>query len=85
MDKLIDSIKTMKGYTMSNNQINIVGYADDVVLIAESEDDLQRLLHKFVMTSKLYNMVVSTEKTKTMVISKEPSRCKLEIEGTIIE
>ncbi|KAI4480031.1 hypothetical protein M0802_014287 [Mischocyttarus mexicanus] len=70
---------------MRNQDFNILCYADDVVLIANSEDNLQRLLHKFNTTSKKFNMIISAEKTKCLTISKEPIRCKLETNGRIIE
>ena len=54
---------------MSTNEIKIICYADDAILIADSEDNLQRLLYQFTTTAKTYNMLVSTEKTKSKVIS----------------
>ncbi|KAI4486385.1 hypothetical protein M0802_012295 [Mischocyttarus mexicanus] len=54
--------------------------------MANSEDNLQRLLHKFNITSEKYNMVVSADKTKCLTIStKNPIRCKLELNSRIIE
>lgn len=85
MDEVIKSVRSERGYRMGNQQIGILCYADDAVLIAESEDDLQRMLHKFNTTARQYIMIISTEKTKTIVITKEPIRCKLEIENKIIE
>ncbi|XP_057657794.1 uncharacterized protein LOC130894813 [Diorhabda carinulata] len=70
---------------MGNREIKILCYADDAILIAESEDNLQRLIHKFNIVSKKLNMVITYQKTKTLVISKEPIRCKIEIDGTSIE
>ncbi|KAI4496978.1 hypothetical protein M0802_007926 [Mischocyttarus mexicanus] len=65
--------------------VNTSNRKDDAVLIANSEDNLQRLLHKFNITSKKYNMTISAEKTKCLTISKEPIRCKLETDDRIIE
>lgn len=55
------------------------------MLIAENEDDLQRLLYGFVNTASTFNMQVSIEKTQLMIISKEPIRCKLEMNNKIIQ
>lgn len=85
MDKIIDSIRTKPGYRIGRQNINIVCYADDAVLVADSEDNLQRLLHQFTITAESYNMRVSTDKTKSLVISKDPRRCKLEINQKLIE
>ena len=79
MDKIVDSIKTIRGYKVNNRQIRIVCYADDAVFVAVSEDNLQILLHKFVITSTKYTLISLTLKTKLMVISKDHIRCKLEI------
>ena len=85
MDKFIDSTKAISGYKMNTRQIRIVCYADDAVLIADQEDNLQRLLHKFVIMATKYNMIVSTDETKSIVISKDPICCKLKIQGKDIE
>ncbi|KAI4474449.1 hypothetical protein M0802_015596 [Mischocyttarus mexicanus] len=85
MNKIIESVKPMTEYKMGNRNFNILCYADDAVLIANSEDNLQMLLHKFNITSKKYNMIISAEKTKCMTTFKEPIRCKLETDGRIIE
>lgn len=70
---------------MGNKDLNIVCYADDVVLMANTEDDLQRLLYGFYLGCRKYNMKISLTKTKSMTISKLPLRCKLELERKIIE
>lgn len=70
---------------MGESNLTILCYADDAVLIADTEDNLQRLLYQFTKTAERYNMRIATEKTKSIVISKEPIRCKLETCGKIIE
>lgn len=85
MDKIIQNVKCLPGYQMGNKNFNIVCYADDAVLIARTEDELQRLLHRFVTTAEKFNMEISTNKTKCMCISKNPIRCKLEVNGKIIQ
>lgn len=49
----------------------IVCYADDAVLLAEIEDDLQRMLYRFNQTTREYNIQIFTSKTKALTISKE--------------
>lgn len=85
IDKIIENVKQQPGYRLGNHHINILCYAIDVVLLAKSEDDLQKMLYKFVTDSKKYYMKINTEKRKSLVISKEPVRCKLEVEGKTIE
>lgn len=85
MDEIIHEVKKQEGYRMGAHKITIICYADDAILIADNEDDLQRQLQAFNIAAKKYNMKISAEKTKCMVASREPRRCKLEMEGKIIE
>ena len=47
---------------MGNDPIHIICYADDAVLIAESEENLQTLLLKFYQMAENLNMVISLNK-----------------------
>lgn len=86
MDRIIDKTKiTNAGYRLGNRKVNILCYADDALLMAENEDELQRLLFNFNKAAKEYNMEISIPKTKSMVISRTQIRCKLELENKIIE
>jgi Reverse transcriptase (RNA-dependent DNA polymerase) len=65
MDEIILQVKNLnRGYRMGEEIISIVCYADDAILIAESEDDLQRLLYQFNITARKFNMIISPNKTK---------------------
>ena len=77
-------MKRDPGYQLGSLNIQIACYADDAVLIADSEDKLKELLNKFCTTAKTYNMAVSTSKTKTLT-AKEPVLCKLVIDDTLLE
>lgn len=86
MDKITDNTKRFgTGYRMGNKEIKIICYADDVALISEDEDGLQRLLYNFNKEAEKYNMVISTNKTKCLTISKEPTRCKLVVDNNPVE
>ena len=84
MDEIIKKVRKLKGYRMGDREIKILCYADDAVLIGESEDDVQKLLQVFNRTAKSLNMNISTAKTKCMTTSKTPLRCKLVVDGKII-
>ena len=60
-----------KNKRLGIHKMTILSYADDAVLIAASEDDLEQL-HSCNTTAKTINMKIPVEKTKWMVISKEP-------------
>ncbi|XP_044749727.1 uncharacterized protein LOC123310328 [Coccinella septempunctata] len=82
MDEIIKRVRRGIGYRMGNREIQILCYEDDAVIMAESEDDLQRLLHVFNTTAKKI-MLISVEITKCM--SREPLRGKLEVDGKVIK
>lgn len=85
MDEIIKQVRRLRGYRMGNRNITILCYADDAVLVAENEDDLQRLLYCFNRVAKTLNMVISTSKTKSLTTSKIPVRCKLVVDDQIIQ
>lgn len=41
MDEVIKKLRTLRGYKMRGKTIHILCNADDAVLVAEIEDDLQ--------------------------------------------
>ena len=59
------------GIKINGRVINNLHYADDVVLIAKSAEDLQKLLHKVNTVSREFGLEISTRKTKVTVASKE--------------
>ncbi|XP_019755972.1 uncharacterized protein LOC109534668 [Dendroctonus ponderosae] len=85
MEEFVRSVRGLKGYKIGGAKIKIVCYADETALIAESEDDLQRLLHLFNLKAKSLNMEISPTKTKCLTTSKTPLRCKLELDRRVIE
>lgn len=86
MNQIIRGVNKIEaGYTMRERSLIILCYTDDVILIAENEDDLQRLLNRFKTTAERFNMFISHKKTKAMVIAKDPTKCKLMVDDQIIE
>lgn len=51
---------------MENKEIKTVCYANDVLCLAESEDDVQRNLYTFNITTKHDKMKISSGKTKCL-------------------
>ncbi|KAJ4429746.1 hypothetical protein ANN_21950 [Periplaneta americana] len=61
-------------------------FADDQVVIANNENNLQRAVHELWKINKNYNMEISVHKTKTMAFcGKSPVRSKIVIGNSIIE
>jgi len=85
MDKIIANLPEKLGYRMGNARIHIIRYADDTVLIADSEENLQTLLIRFDQMAERLNMEISLNKTKSLTISKNYTRCEIELRGTSTE
>jgi hypothetical protein len=69
-----------------NTQINTIFFADDQILLAESEDDIQRAVTTLNEVMKTYNMKISCNKTKSMaMLRREQRRVKIVIDGENIE
>ena len=80
MNDIITEVKQVgKGYQMGESEIKAICYADDVVLMSEEEDNLQRMLCRFEQAADKINMQISTSKTQCLVVSKFPRRCNLAI------
>jgi hypothetical protein len=61
-------------------------FADDQVIVAQNEDELQRAVNNLQVTASEFNMSISTEKTKIMAFAgKEPLRSKICVNGKILE
>lgn len=66
--------------------LNSLLYADDKVIIQDSEDKMQMAVYKLHQIAADYGFKVSIEKTKTMAFKgKYPVRTKIVIEGKILE
>jgi hypothetical protein len=77
------------GYIAINRNLQLdamICFADDLVLLAASEDDLQHSLYNFKLVAEKYSMEISTEKTKIMAFcGKEPVPSKICLNNKILE
>ena len=85
MDKIMANLPEELGYRMGNAPIHIIYYADDAVLIADSEENLQALLLRFDQIEERLNMEISLNKTKFLTISRNYTKCEVQLKGTPIE
>ena len=62
-------------------------YADDIVLIADSVEKLQKILDKVVSESESKGLTINCKKTKCLVVSKQKTRpnCNITIKNESIE
>ena len=69
------------GIKIAGRNINHLRYADDTTLMAESEEELKRLLMKVKEESEKVGLKLNIQKTKIMASGPIPSR---EIDGEIV-
>ena len=67
---ILKNLEQERGLKVGHNITNIL-YADDTILIAESEKGLQRLLDVVVRESEKRGLSLTYKKTECMVISKK--------------
>ena len=76
------------GINIDGCRLKDLRFADDIALLADSEEDLQTLINKVHEISKKYGMEISIPKTKTMVFdsnSKDPVKANIQIENTTLD
>ena len=69
-ENIFKYIRNFRGINIVGCCINNLRYADDTVLLAESEKDPQAIVDQVNEAGKVYNMKMNEKKTKTMVVSK---------------
>ena len=74
--------ETQAGIKIAGRNINHLRYADDTTLMAESEEELKRLLMKVKEESEKVGLKLNIQKTKIMASSPITSR---EIDGETVE
>jgi len=69
-----------------HTKIKTILFADDLLIIQSSENDLQRAIYKLYLVCKKYNMKISTKKTKVMAFEGDyPIRTKIVIDDHPLE
>ena len=73
VNDLIDTINknsTTDVYLNANNKINALMYADDLVLISETKEGLQRQIDSLHEYCKKWKLSINIKKTKTMIFNR---------------
>jgi hypothetical protein len=72
--------------TSKNQQLLTLLFADDQVVISNTEDDLQKAACKFNQVITEHGLTISVQKTKLMAFKGgDPVRSKTVIDNTIVE
>jgi len=54
----------------NDQQLVVTGYADDVIIMAESEEDLKRTTSKLIEEGRKIGLMVNEKKTKYMIVTR---------------
>lgn len=76
-----------KGFRISGDTfLNMILFADDLLIIQNTEDDLQQSVYKLGIVCEEYNMRISVAKTKVMAFQgPEPIRTKIVVNNKPVE
>ena len=69
-EKIIQGLDNYTGLIVGGRVLNNVCYADDTVLIATIQDELQSVLDTICEISSTYSMQLTSKKTKVMRVSR---------------
>ena len=69
-EMIMRELDDMDGFRIGGTGVNNLRYADDTVIIAESEEQLQRLINEVVTKSEKKGLYLTSAKSFTMVFSK---------------
>jgi len=89
INKIIQEFKIVikKGIQLNNRKlVNTILYADDQILMATSEDELQTMAHHLNLIARKYKMTISSTKTQSMAMcGNHIQRVNIVINDNIIE
>ncbi|KAI3369153.1 hypothetical protein L3Q82_026113 [Scortum barcoo] len=73
-----------EGVRFGNHRISSLLFADDVVLLASSSQDLQHVLERFAAECEAAGMRISTSKSEAMVLDRKRVACPLRVDGEVL-
>ena len=84
---IMRELDDMDGFRIGGTVVNHLRYADDTVIIAESEEQLQRLINVVVTKSEEKGLYLNSAKSFAMVFSKASQIpiYKINVHGKILE
>src|SRR5215469_14161572 len=86
-EMIIREIKGLEGIRLNGYHINSIRYADDTVLVADSEENLQGLLNVLNEVSERKYLKINKLKTEVMVIPRADRipRVNIRIEDNLVK
>ena len=79
-----ECIDGTRGINIGGKRMECIRFADDMVLLAENEDIVNKMLEDLNNKCEEYGMKINKKKTKSMVICKKKKRTKITLERSSI-
>ena len=77
-----EALEDGEGININGQNITNIRYADDTIILAESEQQLQHMIDKLDATCEQYGMAMNAKKTKTMIVEKTSEKqCEVNVKG----
>jgi hypothetical protein len=76
---VMDELENLEGIKVGGININNIRYADDTVLMADSEEKLQTLVDKLAVECNAVGLRINIGKTETMIVNKKKEEMSVEI------
>jgi len=80
-----EALDGLGDFNIGGKIIQIVKYANDLVLMAKEETVLKGMINKLIEIGRCYGMEMNVEKTKVMRISRQPSPVTIMIDQKQVE
>jgi hypothetical protein len=80
-----EALEGLGDFKIGGRRINTAKYADDLSVLAKTEEVLQVMMDKLEKTGKEYGMEINIEKSKVMRISKKQKPLQIKVGGQKLE
>ncbi len=84
MDRISRRSQGPEGVGFGEHTISSLLFADDVVVLATSDQDLQHALGRFAAECEAVGMRISASKSEAMVLSRKRVACPLQVGGELL-
>ncbi len=84
MDRISRRSQGPEGVGFGDDAISSLLFADDVVVLATSDQDLQHALGRFAAECEAVGMRISASKSEAMVLSRKRVACPLQVGGVLL-
>jgi len=80
LQKVIQIIKMVpSGIKIGKEQLNVLAYADDIVLVGKNEIEIRKLFVEMENIARKFGLQINKEKTKCMIVERKNSLRKNKI------